>query len=499
MRCQTPSSRARWRPRFSSLDLLLAALSPFLALYLRDAYILYGNDAGLLIGYWLISLVGAAIGLAAFGIGAEIPRYYSVYDLVNVVKAVAVGESLTCGVLFAVTRLEGIPRSTPAIHALILAAGLLVVRASSHLADRQRQRADQPRPAREERVILVGLNDLAVIYLKWLQGMRAGGQRVVGLLDDDRRWIGRSVEGVRILGIAADLEAVIDEFAVHGIRIDRVVVAGAATGSPDPVSAAIRRVCASRQLACLSLPAIFGGELASAGGAAEPGAALRAPAAGGFSAGRYFARRRAADFGLALALLILLLPLWGLACLLALIDVGPPVYFWQQRVGFNGRNFLLYKLRTLPAVSARGAASRPSSPSWIGRLLRRSRVDEFPQLLNVLFGDMALIGPRPLLPQDQPANPATRLAARPGITGWAQVHGGALLSAEEKEALDGYYVRHASPWLDLRVLAMTLAVAVRGDRRSAERLARRRTAPAALVAMANPSAGEGDAPVPLPS
>ena len=82
--------------------------------------------------------------------------------------------------------------------------------------------------------------------------------------------------------------------------------------------------------------------------------------------------------------------------------------------------------------------------SWIGYLLRKFRLDELPQLLNVLVGDMSLIGPRPLLPHDQPADPTLRLMVRPGITGWAQVNGGKLLTPEEKNALDEWYVRNAS-------------------------------------------------------
>jgi hypothetical protein len=85
--------------------------------------------------------------------------------------------------------------------------------------------------------------------------------------------------------------------------------------------------------------------------------------------------------------------------------------------------------------------------------------------LNVLVGDMGLIGPRPLLPQDQPPNPATRLAVRPGITGWAQVNGGTLLSPAEKDVLDSWYIANASPWLDLRIIGMTLLSLARGDRR----------------------------------
>jgi hypothetical protein len=98
--------------------------------------------------------------------------------------------------------------------------------------------------------------------------------------------------------------------------------------------------------------------------------------------------------------------------------------------------------------------------------MRRSRLDELPQLLNILVGDMSLIGPRPLLPRDQPKNIDIRLMVRPGITGWAQVNGGILLTPEEKERLDEFYVRNASLWLDLRIVVMTALMFFRGDRRT---------------------------------
>jgi lipopolysaccharide/colanic/teichoic acid biosynthesis glycosyltransferase len=104
-------------------------------------------------------------------------------------------------------------------------------------------------------------------------------------------------------------------------------------------------------------------------------------------------------------------------------------------------------------------------------MLRATRFDELPQLLNVLVGDMSLIGPRPLLPHDQPPNPVLRLMVRPGITGWAQVNGGNLLTAEEKNKLDEWYIRNASFLVDMRIFLMTLRTIMLGEKRP-ERAAR---------------------------
>jgi lipopolysaccharide/colanic/teichoic acid biosynthesis glycosyltransferase len=147
------------------------------------------------------------------------------------------------------------------------------------------------------------------------------------------------------------------------------------------------------------------------------------------------------------------------------LDLGAPIVFWQERIGRNGRKFLLYKFRTFRAPFDRvgGAVPREERLSRIGALIRRTRFDEIPQLWNVVRGEMSLIGPRPLLPVDQPADPRTRLLVRPGITGWAQVNGATALTADEKDALDAWYIRHASLALDLRVALRTILYLGKGE------------------------------------
>ena len=102
--------------------------------------------------------------------------------------------------------------------------------------------------------------------------------------------------------------------------------------------------------------------------------------------------------------------------------------------------------------------------SAIGRLLRRTRLDELPQIYNILIGEMSFVGPRPLLPVDQSSAFAARLLIRPGLTGWAQVSGGREISARDKAALDVWYVRNASLWLDLKILARTLPMILVSER-----------------------------------
>lgn len=479
MRFRSPSSHGNVAPRFSLSDVFLAAVSPLLALYLRNSLILTPFDADAVAIYVLISLTCSLIGFAVFEICGGIRGYISVHDVVDLVKAVLVGELMTCSTVFTFTRLDGIPRSVPAIHALILGTGLLMARLWAHMADKNQKLANRPQHGRTEHIILIGLSDLSVLFMKFLETCAPGRQRVIGLLESEPRWIGRSVNGVPVCGPPAHLETLIDEFAVHGVTTDRVVVGS----EPDKLSGealvTIRSACARRGLDLVFVSDLFG--LGAAGQTVQavppsPGPTPRHHAGRMVIPSSYLRFKRPIEVTFTLILLIALLPLWAISALLALLDVGSPVLFWQRRAGLGGQDFQLYKIRTLKPAFDRLGQPIPEGRrlSWIGRLLRQTRLDELPQLLSVLDGNMSLIGPRPLLPQDQPPNPSTRLMVRPGITGWAQVNGGALLSPEEKEVLDAWYIAHASLWLDLRILAMTVRSFLRGDSRSEDALAQAR-------------------------
>jgi len=140
--------------------------------------------------------------------------------------------------------------------------------------------------------------------------------------------------------------------------------------------------------------------------------------------GRYGYLKRAFDIAAAALLLsVALAPLVALVALLVVIDLGPRVVFWQKRPGRFGRPFKLYKFRTMEAAPDRDLSiDQQYRSSRVGRFLRRSRLDELPQLYNVLIGEMSFIGPRPLLPWDQPDDFWSRLSVRPGLTGLAQAH-----------------------------------------------------------------------------
>ena len=172
---------------------------------------------------------------------------------------------------------------------------------------------------------------------------------------------------------------------------------------------------------------------------------------------------RVLDAAVAGAGLALTSPVLAVAAVAIKLDDRGPIFYRQGRVGLNGQEFELLKLRTMNVGAERegaGYAVNEGDPriTRAGRVLRRLSIDELPQLWNVVRGDMSLVGPRPTLAyQVERYTPRQRrrLEVKPGITGWAQVHGRTRLPWDERIELDVWYVEHRSPWLDLKILART--------------------------------------------
>jgi lipopolysaccharide/colanic/teichoic acid biosynthesis glycosyltransferase len=173
--------------------------------------------------------------------------------------------------------------------------------------------------------------------------------------------------------------------------------------------------------------------------------------------------QRAVDVALAGGALVLASPILGVAAAVVKLGDGGPVLFRQTRVGKDGVDFELLKLRTMVVDAERqgagyAVAKGDARITRAGRVLRRLSLDELPQLWNVVRGEMSVIGPRPTLRyQVERYNDRQRrrLDVLPGITGWAQVHGRAALPWDERIELDVWYVEHRSAWVDLKILAKT--------------------------------------------
>jgi lipopolysaccharide/colanic/teichoic acid biosynthesis glycosyltransferase len=457
----SPTSRQKKKIYLSVWDVFWALLSPLIALWMGDALVLTRQDWSMTANYCSLSFGFAVVAFVAFRLQDTMTRHFSAHEALDIIEAVLFAELMTYGFLFTLTRLDGIPRTVPLYHGLLLAGGLIFARILTRVAAVEEGAIDHR--SRRERIIVIGANRFASSLISMLNAYAPNRQAVVAVLDE--KAIGRSISGVQVVGTSQDLDAIISEFSVHGVHIDRVILAG----DTDLLSAAalhdVERVCKKRHLALAFLPRMLG--------LTEPARfELNVVAATETAPETHFFLRlkRVIDIVGSLSLMLLLSPLFAVATLLVLIDVGSPVLFWQERTGWRGRPFLIYKYRTLRAPF--DSEGRPSlggrQPSAIGRFLRATRIDELPQLINVLFGDMSLIGPRPLLPEDQPSNTALRLSVRPGITGWAQVNGAKLVTKEDKEKFDEWYVANASLWVDMKIALMTLRTLSRNYLGSAE-------------------------------
>ncbi|NLX95781.1 MAG: sugar transferase [Rhodopirellula sp.] len=172
-------------------------------------------------------------------------------------------------------------------------------------------------------------------------------------------------------------------------------------------------------------------------------------------------RKRLFDATLAAAGLVILAPLLATVALAVRLALGSPVLFRQQRAGLHGRTFTMYKFRTMKDTRDQEGRLLPDEQrvTRLGRFLRSTSLDELPELVNVLRGEMSLVGPRPLLPQylgRYTPEQARRHEVRPGLTGLAQVQGRLRLGWEERFALDVWYVDHWTFLLDLKILLVTV-------------------------------------------
>lgn len=187
----------------------------------------------------------------------------------------------------------------------------------------------------------------------------------------------------------------------------------------------------------------------------------------------YVLVKRAFDFFLSALAILVLSPLFLVVALLIKLDSKGPVIFRQERVGLHKKVFSIYKFRTMYVTAPKYVATNDLEKpdrfiTRIGRFLRKSSIDELPQLFNVLKGDMSLVGPRPVLTSETEIhalreNCGIYEALRPGVTGWAQVHGRDLVDAEQKVALDEEYLNRCSFKTDLIAFFKTFAVVLFGS------------------------------------
>jgi lipopolysaccharide/colanic/teichoic acid biosynthesis glycosyltransferase len=420
------------------------------------------QTAHLLVPLFLVLFIVIA---SAYRMDQGVWRFATQSDLRTIAKVAAISIGVFYFGLFLVHRLEDVPRSLPLIQWLLLLFLLGGTRLaySAWLTPRYTPRSSGPSVMREP-LLFVGAGQTTAILIDLLRS--SPEVAIVGIIDDRAYYRNRAISGVPVLGSIAELERVIAQLAMHGMRPRRIVLAqGADEIRPDSLQ--VLYTAAERQdmLVQDALELLRKGGICGPPSAPYQNLTHTQPAPVRSFAWRF---KRFVDAIVAASLLVITAPaMLGIAVAVRLL-IGAPVIFHQVRPGRNLRAFTLYKFRTLadgylPDGDILDDAARQTG---FGRLLRRTRLDELPQLWNVLVGDMSLIGPRPLLPRDLPEFGKAvheRFRVRPGITGWAQVNGGHQLTTEEKMALDLWYIRTYRPSLDVLICLKTICMMAFGE------------------------------------
>jgi lipopolysaccharide/colanic/teichoic acid biosynthesis glycosyltransferase len=453
------------------VDLCLVACATVAALVVRDNFAIAALRLMGLVPYLLVTVSVAAVALPIFGVNRSLWQFASMRDGLRIVAATlfVVVSAVAIGFIF--NRLEDIPRGLPAIQGLIIVSVLVGGRVLTRLLYNRRVRpAHVPHSDRVETVLVIGLNKLAELYVQCLAELGTGRTRIAGLLGEEGR-VGLSVHSHSVLGTPEQVVSILRRLELHGVFVDRILVAAARDNLSVRTQDALSQVVETTTICIEYLVERMGLQPPPAGSAvAKPASAETVSSAlaafdQAFDQVPYHRVKRAIDlFGSAL-LLITVAPLFLAVGLLVAADVGLPLVFWQQRPGLRGRPFKLYKFCTMAeAYSSDGQRKSDNTRvSALGNFLRRSRLDELPQVFNILKGEMSFVGPRPLLPVDQPIDSKSRLSVRPGLTGWAQIRGGRQISSEDKAALDAWYVRNLSLTLDLKIMLKTMPILIFGE------------------------------------
>ena len=467
-------------------DCFAVILATLAALILRENFQVSAAHFIALVPYIVATIAVAAPAFSLAGLNQAIWRYSTLPDFLRVTGVMAATVGGAVGLAFAYNRLDGVARSLPILQFLTGTALLLGVRVIHRLghefSHRRKASAALLQASNDDMagltILIVGISRLAEVYLQAVSEMAPGQIRIAGLMGRADRHAGRLVATHPVLGTPESVESVLDSLEVHGVCVDRIVVAVAFKSLSPEARNALVRVERSRSIELRLLAEDLDLDFEKPGYGSRAQDAKRGPgresqsfevppdALQRMARKPYWAVKRFIDCFGSLFLFVFLFPLIILTGVLIAGSLGTPVLFWQQRPGLGGRPFRLYKFRTMRAAHSEDGRrlQEHERASRLGNALRRLRVDEAPQLLNILRGEMSFVGPRPLLPRDQSEDYRARLLVRPGLTGWAQVVGGRDITPEDKAVLDVWYVRNASLALDIEIAFRTLFVLFFGER-----------------------------------
>jgi lipopolysaccharide/colanic/teichoic acid biosynthesis glycosyltransferase len=435
----------------------------------------------------LISTGSAAVIFLLAGLDRTPWRYSSVADHLQVVVLTVLAILLALVLTFALNRLEPVARSLPVLQGALIVSFLVFARSAArfwHTRQIHINGNGRVDVQSYETVLLVGVNTVTELFLLSVKEFASQRVQVAGILAEDPSMRGRAIQQKPVLGTVEELQDIVHSLEVHGVAVNKIVVATPIDLLRPSALESLFEVEKTSNIVVEFLSERLGFHDVST----RPSVLSRQERNGipgqravarlgniyvdqANSTGNSFRRgKRVVDVFGAVFLILMLAPvLMLIACVVAL-DVGFPVIFWQQRPGLYGVPFKLYKFRTMRAPHDRQKRriADDQRSSAIGQFIRRIRFDELPQLYNVLVGDMSLVGPRPLLPCDQSPDYAARLSVRPGITGWAQVNGGRIISSSDKCILDIWYAQNASFVLDVKIVLSTAKMILFGDQINTE-------------------------------
>jgi exopolysaccharide biosynthesis polyprenyl glycosylphosphotransferase len=479
------------------IDTALTVLAFVLAFYLRhhEAVLHRSSDGNL---DWTSAFAPYAVLLPLLvPIRLLLLRYYDLYrvrgefsfvdDLVRLFKATAMGSLLLVAVAFVyrggVTyRTFSYSRGIFALDFLIVLVGFVVVR----LVLRSGQIVARRRGINLIPTLIVGRGAEAAMCIREMRARPELGYRVIGVLENaDNPLTSSTFEGVPVIGALRDLPEAIRESRANEVIITDPNVPGEALF--DVMIQTGRRRGVEFRIAPTLLNCLPSKTEIDQVGSLPMVTLFRSPLSQGARA-----VKRVSDLVIAFLALLILAPLWLLVALLIKLDSSGSVFYKQERIGMDGRVFLFYKFRTMRAGvsddehrefqlryikgepdSNQGNNERPAYKlrddrrvTRLGKILRKTSLDELPQLFNVLRGDMSIVGPRPPIQYEVESYELwhrKRLDMKPGITGLWQVSGRNRLPFDEMVRMDLYYIENWSLLLDLKIILQTLPVMWKGD------------------------------------
>lgn len=471
-------------------DLAVIGGATLFAALLRDDFVFSREAILALLPYLVISLLVGGALLVTFGFHRRIWRLSALRDYLRIGIMSFSLVVLTVAFCFLGNRLQNIPRALPVLQGFTVMVGLVGMRVAARLlfgfldarTDGVAARCDFAVGART--VILVGSTRFTALYIRSVEELAPSDVRIAGIVTALAVGPGQPFGTYPILGRLKEISRAVSDLTAQGVYVTHlsVMLPRAELGREE-----LETLAAAAQRHSLEIeffPEKIAGASSETLGArqglkpdrdghrqtvrAEGQHVARADALGAHRS--FWKMKRAIDILASIVLICLLAPIFLIVGLTVALDVGVPVIFWQERPGAKGRTFRVYKFRTMRAgLDARGRR-RPDEDrlSRIGRALRRFRLDELPQLFNVLVGEMSFVGPRPLLPSDQYPGLEARLAIAPGITGWAQVNGGREISAADKAALDVWYLQNACLRVDIEIVFATWRTVIKGEVKNAD-------------------------------